>query len=686
MLYRGKRTYFDPSHGLPTDNVGPVLLDRQENLWFGMLGGGLVRRLGHGEWLSWKKEDGLLNNGVWSVLHTDDGRLWVGTSGGLSTFGPDGKLAKSWTSSNGLTGDRVRSIVRSPAGDVFVATFPGGITRFSKAGMLLHSYGTAAGLTRDELISMAIDQQGRLWAMGEGGCFRSVTAVDKSGALSFERVTIPGLSAQTLFRDVLIDKGGTVWISTSNGLVRFDHDSWKIFTEIDGLKSRDLSAIVQGQGAIWVAYRDALGIGRLQFQGDHIEATRLTTADGLSSDLIYALAFDASGRLWATTDNGVNVLDHGRWHHYGMEDGLIWDDGDDLALSTDREGKVWIGTSAGLSRFSPLPYVIPETPTPIVLSSTLGGSRAFQQGDRPTLSHSQDSLSIQYSGLNFSAENRTHYRYRLLGYSAAWHDTRERSVHFEGLPGGRYVFEVVAAGPNELWSPVPARFAFSVRQPWWFSWWFLALCVILLVLMARAIWRYRVRILVSQKELLEQEVIHRTAELRESHRQLEEIAYYDSLTSLPNRRMFTEQFRSRLALSHRFNDPFTLLLVDLDRFKQINDTLGHDAGDAVLIATAKLLTEAVRECDCVGRLGGDEFAILLISPTDRAGVEMVCKRIADGSERGIDFNGSTLKTTYSIGIADYPSHGESQERLYKSADVALYAAKRKGGNTSSYFA
>jgi diguanylate cyclase (GGDEF)-like protein len=682
ILYGGKRTYFDLQHGLSADNVGPILLDRQESLWLGMLGGGLVRRLGHGEWLSWKKEDGLLNNSVWSILRDGAGRLWVGTSDGLSIFGPDGKLAQSWTTRNGLAGDRVRSIIEGPTGDFFVGTSPGGISRFSKNGILLHSYGVAAGLTKDEIVAIAVDRQSRLWAVGVGGCFRSLTPLSASAGLKFERIEVPGIAARTLFRGVMVDQGGGVWITTSSGLVRFDGGHWNVFTESNGLRSRDLSAIAEGQGAIWVAYRDALGLARLQFHGEQIEATRLTMQDGLSSDLIYALAFDSSGQLWATTDNGVNVLEQGRWRHYGMEDGLIWDDGDDLALSADRDGNVWVGTSGGLSRFAPLHYSIPDSPPPIVLTSIQGDSRTFQPEERPVLSHAQDSLFIQFSGLNFSSETRTHYRYRLLGRKTVWNDTRERSVHFEGLPGGSYVFEVVAAGPNGLWSPVPARFAFSVRPPWWLSWWFIAASALMALLLARALWRYRVRTLVAQKELLEQQVIDRTAQLRESHRQLEEIAYYDSLTSLPNRRMFSEQFRTRLALSRRHGDPFALLLIDLDSFKQTNDSFGHDVGDAVLIESANLLSAAVRESDSVARLGGDEFAIHLIGPTDPASIEMICKRIVDSFAGGIPFNGSTLKATCSVGAAVFPADGDTQERFYKSADIALYEAKRKGGNTS----
>jgi diguanylate cyclase (GGDEF)-like protein len=190
-----------------------------------------------------------------------------------------------------------------------------------------------------------------------------------------------------------------------------------------------------------------------------------------------------------------------------------------------------------------------------------------------------------------------------------------------------------------------------------------------------------VRALVAQKNLLEQQVIDRTAQLRESHRQLEEIAYYDMLTSLPNRRMFTEQFRARLALARRHNETFALLLIDLDRFKQINDSFGHDSGDAVLMEAGIILRAAVRESDCVARLGGDEFAVLLISPSDSDGIYTVCERIVENFACGISYNESTLNTSCSVGIAMFPMDGDTQERLYKSADMALYESKRIGGGT-----
>jgi diguanylate cyclase (GGDEF)-like protein len=685
-----QRTYIDSEHGLPSDVASSVLLDRGDSLWIGMRGGGLVRRLGHGEWLTWRKADGLLNDSTWAVLHDRNGRLWAGTNGGLSVFAPDGKLAHAWTQHNGLSGVGVYAIAAATSGEVFAGTAPAGITRFAPDGRLLHGYGQASGLVAEQVNTLAFDLDNRLWVAAAGGCFRSRAAANPGSDLKFDRISIPGIPRGAYYYDVKVDRGGVLWIASSSGLARFDGSVWKVFTKADGLKSDDLVSIAVGADEIWVAYRDALGIARLQVRGNKLQVTGFTQQNGLSSDLVYAIALDHKRRLWVSTDNGVvmydpSLGDPAQWRHYGMEDGFAWDDGNDHALSVDQNDDVWVGTSRGLSRFAPSPYPIPDVASAVVLTSIQGVGQEYQAGDRPVLSRAQNSLIIQFSGLNFAEETRTRYRYRLLGSKSAWTDTRENSVHFEGLPGGSYVFEVIAAGPNGIWSPVPAQFAFKVKRPWWLSWWFIAACVLTVGLLASAFWRFRVRALVAQKEFLEQQVRDRTAELQESHRQLEEIAYYDVLTTLPNRRMFTEQCRSRLAISRRLGTPFALLLIDLDSFKQTNDSFGHDAGDAVLIGSSTLLKLAVRQSDCVARLGGDEFAILLISPLDPSGIEVVCARILKSLAAGIDFKDTMLKATCSIGVAVFPQDGDTQDRLYKAADLAMYEAKRLGGNRWSRY-
>jgi diguanylate cyclase (GGDEF)-like protein len=685
ILDGANRTLIDSRHGLPEDAVGPVLLDREESLWIGTFGGGLARRLGHGDWLSWKKEDGLVHNAIWAILRDHAGRAWVGTSGGLTVLGPDDKPQQSWTTRSGLSGDRVLTLAEGPAGDVFGGTDPGGITHFSQRGALLGTYGPGEGLPVMTIISLAVDARQRLWVAGSRGCYRSHAPLSAPGEIRFERVDIPGVPARAVFFDVLAGDGNVVWLATTAGLVRFQDNRWRVFTTADGLISDAPALIVQGKGALWLAYRDSLGITRLRIDGDRLEAARITKQDGLSSDEVLGLAFDTSGRLWAATDNGVDVLDQGRWRHYGREDGLIWEDSDSSALYADREGKVWAGTSEGLSRYAASPNPIPDPPPSVVLTFIKGGQQEFQTADRPVLPHEQSSILVRFSSLNYSSEARTRFRYRLQGYENAWNETRERDVHYGGLPAGHYVFQVAAAGPNGDWSPLPAQFAFSVKAPWWQSWWFLVPCMALVLLVGSMLWRFRIHLLVAQKLFLERQVAERTAELRESHRKLEEFAYHDGMTSLPNRRMFTEQLHTRMALAQRHGEPFGLLLIDLDHFKRINDEFGHDAGDAVLIETAVRLRAVVRESDCAARLGGDEFAIILVSAHDKAAIEAVCKRIVDSCALGIPFRGTTLKTSYSVGAAIFPGDGNTEEGLYKSADLALYDAKRSGPNAFRWY-
>lgn len=174
--------------------------------------------------------------------------------------------------------------------------------------------------------------------------------------------------------------------------------------------------------------------------------------------------------------------------------------------------------------------------------------------------------------------------------------------------------------------------------------------------------------------------------LRAVQNELEYFAYFDALTSLANRRMFIDQLRQLIALSGRYGTRFALLLIDLDRFKEINDTWGHDAGDALLVEISARLRCAVRADDQVSRLGGDEFAVILQDADNADEIRQICMRVAESFATDIQFNGKAMRTSISVGVAVFPEDGDQEESLYKSADIALYDAKRSGRNTWRYSA
>ncbi|MBW6453816.1 MAG: EAL domain-containing protein, partial [Methyloprofundus sp.] len=169
-----------------------------------------------------------------------------------------------------------------------------------------------------------------------------------------------------------------------------------------------------------------------------------------------------------------------------------------------------------------------------------------------------------------------------------------------------------------------------------------------------------------------------------TEKQIEHLAYYDALTDLPNRTLVTSRVDYELTLAKRHQKSFALLFIDLDHFKNINDSLGHSIGDQVLIAVAQRLLACVRDEDTVSRLGGDEFNILLIDSNEH-GAAIVANKIIAALAKPIIYQGYQLHITPSIGISLYPDNGDSYELLSQNADTALYQAKDKGRNQYQFF-
>jgi diguanylate cyclase (GGDEF)-like protein/PAS domain S-box-containing protein len=170
-------------------------------------------------------------------------------------------------------------------------------------------------------------------------------------------------------------------------------------------------------------------------------------------------------------------------------------------------------------------------------------------------------------------------------------------------------------------------------------------------------------------------------ERKQSSERIWHQANYDALTGLPNRHMFGDRLAQEARKADRGAHFLALLFIDLDHFKQVNDTLGHDAGDALLVETARRLRMIARKADVVARLGGDEFAILLADTAIPSAVDIACRRILEAFVMPVLHNGHPLRTSPSIGVALFPGDGSTQDELYKSADLALYEAKRSGRQT-----
>ena len=174
-------------------------------------------------------------------------------------------------------------------------------------------------------------------------------------------------------------------------------------------------------------------------------------------------------------------------------------------------------------------------------------------------------------------------------------------------------------------------------------------------------------------------VMREVTERKQAEEQLRRNAFHDPLTGLPNRLLFTERLTQVIARSReQENNLFAVLFLDLDRFKVINDSLGHLIGDQLLIAIARRLEACVKRSDLVARLGGDEFTILLDNIQDESSTHQVAERIHLELSRPFNLNGHEIFTTVSIGIALSSTDFEYTEDLLRGADIAMYRAKALG--------
>jgi diguanylate cyclase (GGDEF)-like protein len=174
-------------------------------------------------------------------------------------------------------------------------------------------------------------------------------------------------------------------------------------------------------------------------------------------------------------------------------------------------------------------------------------------------------------------------------------------------------------------------------------------------------------------------------ERKQMQQKLEEMATHDFLTGLPNRVLLLDRFNIAAALAHRNKARLAVMSLDLDKFKTINDTLGHDAGDQVLKAVSTRLTGIIRASDTLARVGGDEFMLVMMETNHVGDATAIARKILDSFAEPLSIDGHELQLSTSIGIAIYPEDGKDMETLAKKSDAAMYYSKGHGRNQFKFF-
>ncbi|HVO48481.1 MAG TPA: two-component regulator propeller domain-containing protein [Steroidobacteraceae bacterium] len=648
------------------------------------------------------RTDSISESNVNAVQPMPDGRVWLGldslgvdiidpTVGRVAELRPDPSRPES-----ALPRDYINAFAAAPNGDVYVGSEQGlyRVDRLVRGATRIPIPQRDAGA---QVWALLLDGN-VLWVGGFDGLWSLNLAQDRARIVTHAE-TASGLTDQ---RITVIERGegDALWVGTKNGLNRIDlasHHIEKILpdpTNPSALAAGYITSLLtDSHGRLWVAtFGGGVNVLEARDAAGRPHFRRIGITQGLNNENSNKLLEDRQRTIWVSTDDGLATIDERTFavrtirRAEGLPITSYWV-GSGAATP---QGELLFGGVGGLTVVRPERLAQWQYQPPLVITDIRVGGQPVPPGSvslndpgHPlTITSRANSLAVEFAALDFSAPERNRYAYRLEGFDANWIDTatEHRLAAYTNLPPGDYTLQLRGSNRDGVWAQNILRVPVHVLPAWYQTAAFrIAVILGALALVAAVVQGRTVYLRRSQRDL-ERQVVERTAELRESQRQLEQIAYFDTLTALPNRRRFTEEFRELLVLARLQNQRFALLLIDLDRFKQINDSRGHDAGDALLIEAAIRLQAAVRKSDCVARLGGDEFGVLVAHNPAASDIENICHRIIEGFMMPVPVSGAAVTSSASIGVAVYPDHGATLDSLYKSADVALYEAKRAGGN------
>ena len=531
------------------------------------------------------------------------------------------------------------------------------------------------------------DAEGGLWAgvgdlglihVGEDGAFHRLTTRDG----------LPSNRVQFAFHD----REGNTWTGYERGgLVRVRPRLFKVIGNTDALNENLINTVCEDSaGAVWIGTSGG-GLTHLDLKSGAMHT--LMRRDGLHDDVVFqVLDGGVGGDLWMTSNRGLyrvgrdRVLAAMRGGNsdlsgtvYGSTDGMPSAEctGASPAAIRARDGRIWVATARGVAVVDFNATARNPVPPVVHIDGVLVDGSAAPDGPLHVRAGAQR-LEVHYTAVSLRAPERVTFRYRLGGFDAEWVDAgTSRVAHYTRLPAGDYTFHVTASNEDGVPSVAEGQLTFTVEPAWFETWWARLLGIAVL---AAAIWgAIRIRVAAARAHLAEA-LEDANRQLGVANERLRALSYLDGLTGVANRRRFDEALEEACGNARRAGTPLSLALIDLDHFKELNDTSGHMNGDDALRTVAGILAKRAESAGgLVARFGGEEFAWLLPGiPPEVAKQEAELFRLSVRNA-GIRHAGVTAGfLSASVGVAGSSGTALQPSTLVAAADAALYRAKSAG--------
>ncbi len=586
LKYVGKKFQkFNLPNELKDDFIGGITEDKKGNIWFATDHG--VLKFEENQFHLLSEKQGLSANGVLCVATDYEGNIWIGTQGGgANLFNNESFI--NYTDKDGLSSKNISCIEIDKEGHYYLGTPGTGINIFDPT---TNTFSTIKGIPELEQInifSITSNRKGQIWIGAQEGIF----VIEKQKYNTFKLIKTYskiGETQVTAATKIIHDKNGNTWIASyGSGVFKLSGEDEKNFSTQSGFISDNILTVYEDKkGNIWIGTKDA---GVVKFDGQKFK--NYTTIDGLADKAIWSITEDNHGNIYlGTGENGLSCFDGIKFRNYSLNAGICsnyitalqWDNFENClwlgtekginkiklkpdlsvinirtygeqegfkgieinqnAIKIDNKGLVWFGSINGLSCYN-RKYDNPNmTPPKIQLNNirlayqTVDWKNYADSVDATTnlpfdleLSHKNNHLIFDYQA--FTTDN-VKYTFMLEGQDEEWSPlTTNTEANFSNItPGKTYTFKVKAVNKNGIWSNETIEFKFTINPPWWQTWWFYTLVVLVLVVSIYTFIHYRTAQLAKEKKILEEKVTERTIELKDANDQLS-VAFQDIKDSI----------------------------------------------------------------------------------------------------------------------------------------------------------
>lgn len=669
-------TYHYPGSGKKNDlshNVVYSLYQSSSNiLWVGTNGGGLVkinpRKRNYVSLSHDPDQEGSLSHGKINLLYRDiRDQLWIAVyNSGIERYDPQSEVTVKYTSKNQVDfGNNITSVVELDPHHFLIGSEVG-LSLYNRIEDTFEAYDI--GLGPKIIYAMLKDGQ-TLWIGTYREGLYAYDLLDKS-LVHYGTDEAINVLSDNLIYNIFKDSQDRLWVASNNGLnLKLPgQDTFKFYhkgdEDLDQLPNNNTRLIFEDTThQIWVATSGGLSL----YREDQDNFITFTEEDGLSNNMILAILEHDNTDLWLSTLDGISILNKSSktFSTLTPEDGI---GGYEFTAGhlKDKDGSLNFAGVHGITSIPPNFFA----PVNIVPKLYIADVSVFQNSLAPPVGYfnnqslifepKENMLTFNFLAIDYDAPDQVKYFYKLDPLSSQWiHTGSNDYITYSNLKAGKYTLWVYAQTSRGI-STEPVRLHFEIKKPWYLSW---SAFIVYILGFFMVIY-----IIIKLRE---------SRMLKATNIRLEALSIKDALTGVYNRRYFDDIMEQQLQLAKRSMVPMGILMIDIDDFKTVNDTMGHLAGDQVLkeiaIAIESLLQ---RSTDFVARYGGDEFAIALYDTS----IENVLAMARNIQERL-----ATSSVTISIGAySDIPRDDATVDDLISKADRHLYRSKAQGKNRISY--